>query len=106
MYRKIDEAILGDVPWQSFQVCYQGDQHGPERLDWMNAQYTVWFRNPKKVVRNLLGNADFMGGVDLSPLRSYDKAGRRQYHNFMSGDWAWEQAVRNPPPAHILLLMP
>ena len=41
----------------------------------------------------MLGNPDFAKDVDYSPLRQYDGKGIRQYENFMSGDWAWKQAV-------------
>ena len=105
MYKKIDETILGDVAWESFRLCFQGDRDGPECPEWMDAEYTVWHRDPHKVANNLLGNADFMNEVDLAPLRSYDAAGCRQYHNFMSGDWAWEQAVRISRPLFLVLLL-
>jgi hypothetical protein len=94
MHHKIDEATLGDVAWESFRLCFRGDRDGPEQPEWMDAEYTVWHRDPHKVARNLLSNADFMNEVDLVPFHSYDAAGCRQYHNFMSGDWSWKQAVR------------
>jgi hypothetical protein len=94
MYAAIDNAPLGGIAWQSFQVHFQGERLEDERPDWMDAEYTIWYRNPLFVVRKLLANADFMGQVDLAPFRSYNSAGHRRYHDFMSGDWAWEQAVR------------
>ena len=97
MYQTIDRAVLGDVPWESVKLRYQGEDLGVVNSpspSWMTAEHTVWFRDPRKVVQNLLANADFMGETNLAPHRDYDAAGRRQYSDFMSGDWAWEQAVR------------
>jgi hypothetical protein len=101
MHSKIDGALLGNVAWESFQLCFQGDHDDPERPEWMDAEYTVWYRDLHKVAKNLLSNIDFTNEMDLVPLRSYNAAGCRQYQNFMSGDWSWEQAVRS---SHFLLL--
>jgi hypothetical protein len=93
MYQTIDRSALGDVPWDSFKLRYRGevDSQSPT---WMTAEHTVWFRDPHIVVQNLLANADFMGETNLAPHRDYDASGGRQYSDFMSGDWAWDQAVR------------
>ena len=43
---------------------------------------------------NMLQNPDFANSFDYAPLREYDENGNCRYKNFMSGDWAWKQAVR------------
>ena len=92
MYETIDAIPHGDVAWECFSTSYQGDK--PEDAPaWMNADYEVWFRDPRTVVNNMLGNQDFRHQFDYSPFREYDGADTRQFENFMSGDWAWQQAV-------------
>jgi hypothetical protein len=59
----------------------------------MTTDYTIWYRNPRQLFLNMLQNPDFATVFDYAPLREYDKDGNRQYKNFMSGNWAWKQAV-------------
>ena len=40
----------------------------------------------------MLENPDFAEHFDYAPHQQYDTKGRH-YENFMSGDWAWKQAV-------------
>jgi|ERR1700722_13654109 len=94
LYHTINHAKLGDVPWKSFQVQYQGgDQSARDAHPWMNQEYEVWYRDPREVIRDMLVRTDFNGEMDAAPFREYDTDGKRQYCNFMSGDWAWKQAV-------------
>jgi hypothetical protein len=60
----------------------------------MDGEYEVWFRNPKELVQNMLANPDFNGEFDCSPFHEYDSKNNHRFYNFMSGDWAWKQAVR------------
>lgn len=96
LYKTIDSTPLGDVPWQSFAVKYTGER--PEDLDdvppWMDERYEVWYRDPREVVRNMLANPDYANEIDYRPFREFSSDGdERQYCDFMSGDWAWQQAV-------------
>jgi hypothetical protein len=99
MYETIDSTPLGDIPWQSFSVTYDSESDGgAPSLDsapqWMSTDYEVWFRDPRLVVRNMLDNPDYNGSFDTAPIREFDNSDHRQYQNFMSGDWAWDEAVR------------
>jgi hypothetical protein len=94
MYETIDSTPLGDVPWQSFSVTYNGDAPGSSPPQWMYTEYEVWFRDPRFVVRNMVDNPDYKDGFDMTPIRLFDIKDHRQYENFMSGDWAWDEAVR------------
>lgn len=92
LYSTIDSTRLGEIKWESFSMSWQGvipDRNPPP---WMITQYDVWFRNPRDVIHNMLGNPDFDGEIDYAPLREFDGTTRR-LKNFMSGDWAWNQAV-------------
>jgi hypothetical protein len=94
LYNTIDNAKLGDAPWKDFKVRYQGgDPAAREGHPWMDQEYEVWYRDPREVVHAMLSRTDFNGEMDAAPFREYDAEGKRQYQNFMSGDWAWKQAV-------------
>ena len=59
----------------------------------MDAKYDVWSRNPHTLVQNILSNPDFDNKFDYTPLQEHDMDGNHQFKNFMSGNWAWKQAV-------------
>ena len=61
----------------------------------MNQTYDVWYCDPRVVIKNILLNTDFNGEVDYAPHHDFLEDGSCRYKNFMSGDWAWEQAVSN-----------
>jgi hypothetical protein len=93
LYNTIDSTPLGDVPWESFSLHYNGARPNGEVPAWMDAEYDVWFRDARKLVHNIISNPDFDNGFDRVPYQEYDAKGTRHYHNFMSGNWAWRQAV-------------
>jgi hypothetical protein len=68
----------------------------------MTADYTIWYRDPRLLFLNMLENPDFVENFDYAPLRQFNSMGSRCYQNFMSGDWAWKQAVRLFPPFHAI----
>jgi hypothetical protein len=95
LYRTIDSIPIGGVPWQSINLSYDGPIPDPENPpSWMNSEYTIWFRDPRLLFKNMLDNRDFNGSFDYAAYRQYDEHGRRCYQNFMSGDWGWKQSVR------------
>ena len=59
----------------------------------MDGEYKVWFRNPRTLIHNILSNPDFDGEFDYAPVQEYDVKGNHWFENFMSGNWAWKQAV-------------
>jgi hypothetical protein len=98
MYNTIDATPLGDIPWSSFTVQY--DRERPTDSDdvpqWMTAPFQVCYRDPHAVVHKMLGNPGFKDHMDYVPYREFDvKMQGRQWQDFMSGDWAWMQAVHN-----------
>lgn len=98
MYGTIDSIKHGDVPWQSFNITYTGPKPAQSVPSWMEASYDVWFRDARSVLKNILSCPDLKDDIDLTPYRDYDSAGVRHYENLFSGDWAWDQAVRNHSP--------
>lgn len=99
MYETIDSTPLGDISWQSFSVTYHDHDGGALNSEsesapqWMSTEYEVWFRDPRLVVRNMVDNPDYVASFDTTPIRVFDEGDYRQYKNFMSGDWAWDEAV-------------
>jgi hypothetical protein len=94
LYDTIDSTPLGDVQWQSFNISYNGpDKPEHNAPPWMDAEYEVWFRDPHSVIRNMIANPDFHGEIDYAPFQEYDTNHSRRYQHFMSGEWAWDQAV-------------
>jgi hypothetical protein len=94
MYKAIDSIAHGDVKWENVKLKYTGELPAENVPSWMLAEHEIWYRNAKSIANNMLANRDFVGEIDPAPLRDYDENGARQYHNFMSGEWVWTQAVR------------
>lgn len=95
LYSAIDSIPVGDVPWESFKLKYNGAlPETGETPGWMEDTHVVWFRDPSKLIENLLSNTDFDGEFDYMPYQEYDDTGNHRYQHFMSGNWAWRQAVR------------
>jgi hypothetical protein len=95
LYETIDSIPHGNVKWQSFAVSYTGEHpEGTEIPAWKSASYEVWYRDPLLVMEQQIGNPDFSGSMDFAPKQVYDKNDKRQYSDMMSGNWAWDHAVR------------
>jgi len=92
LYETIDTTPIGGVPWQSTTFQYDGPRPD-DTPTWMEAEYTIWFRDPRLLFKNMLENPEFVEHFDYAPHRQYDAKGSRSYENFMSGDWAWKEAV-------------
>jgi hypothetical protein len=92
LFDTIDSTPLGDVPWQSFSINYNGEVPD-DAPPWMSSMFEVWFRDPRLVVRNMIDNPDYGDQFDSAPTFTFDSEGHRQYQDFMTGDWAWEEAV-------------
>ena len=98
LYNTINSTPLGDIPWKSFSVKYDGAVPDGERVFWMDTEYEAWFQDPWQPVASMLSNPDFMDEIDFTPFHEYDKEGNHCFHNFMSGDWVWKQAVSDATP--------
>ncbi|KAF9227239.1 hypothetical protein BS17DRAFT_861754 [Gyrodon lividus] len=93
MYKTIDATAIGDVKWQSFSASYTGKIPTVHPPPWMLEKYLVWFRDPRQVIHKVLGNPSFTNEMDLSPFEEYSTEDQiRHYKDFMSGEWAWQQA--------------
>ena len=92
MLAAIDSIQDGDAPWYSFSAKYSGTCTSENPPDWMTKEYTVHYRNPLTVIRNMISNPGFNGKFDYSPYMEFEDDVRRR-SDVMSGDWVWEQAV-------------
>ncbi|KAG2030950.1 hypothetical protein BDR03DRAFT_1016623 [Suillus americanus] len=82
LYKTIDNIPVGDVKWQSF----------PRNT--LDRHQVVW---------NMLGNPHYVQEFDYRPYRELSTDGDvRQWKDFMSGDWAWNQAdlIATDPDTH------
>ena len=98
LYNMIDSTPLGDIPWQSCTLNYKGsppETLGPngESPPWTTADYDIWFRDARLLVQEMISNPDFAGEFDFAPYQEYSTDGQHRFEDFMSGDWAWKQAV-------------
>lgn len=93
LYKKIDAIPVGGVPWQKFSVSYSGPQPETNALPWKEQTYEIYFRDPHQLFLNMLANPTFADNFDYMPMREFDIHGSCRYEHFMSGDWAWRQAV-------------
>ncbi len=93
LYNSIDSIQAREIRWQCLMGTYQGACPEGEVPAWMEAEYPVWFRCPCETIHHQIANPDFAGEMDYAPKHVFDKDGKREYGDFMSGNWAWQQAV-------------
>ncbi|KAG2108355.1 uncharacterized protein F5147DRAFT_773568 [Suillus discolor] len=93
LHKTIDSTPVGDVKWQSFKVQYTGEKPAHDVPPWMDQSHDVWYRDPHEVIQNMLANPDYATEMDYQPYREFSTDDNtRQWQDFMSGDWAWNQA--------------
>ncbi|KAJ7240897.1 hypothetical protein C8J57DRAFT_1561882 [Mycena rebaudengoi] len=104
LYNTIDATEIGHVPWESFNVSWNGPLAPGDETPWKHQEYTVYFRDPRAVLQLQLANPDFKFEMDFSPKQVFGGADRnsREYMDFMSGNWAWQQAdiIMQDPATH------
>ena len=104
LLRQVDSITLGNVPWESFDLSYDGPLPETTRPpEWKVKKYETWFRNPRDVIKGILSNPAFDGHIDYSAYREF-RDSKRQYCNMMSGDWAWRQSVCHTARKHLTII--
>ena len=91
LHRTIDATPIGGVPWQSVSFSYDGPQP-PSPPTWMTDEYTIWFREPRLLFKNMLENTSLADFIDYAAFRQFVN-GIRRYENFMSGNFVWKHSV-------------
>ncbi|KAL4071622.1 hypothetical protein V8B97DRAFT_2023768 [Scleroderma yunnanense] len=94
LYHIIDSTCIDDVQWENFTMHYSGDQDN-DVAPWMSDMYDVC--------------PEFMDQIDYIPYWEYNTTNdQRHWQDFMSGDWAWEEADQiiqdNPTTARAMLV--
>ncbi|KAG2069776.1 hypothetical protein BDR04DRAFT_1128746 [Suillus decipiens] len=83
LYSTINSIPLGEVKWQGFSCTYPDDKKP-------DGSYPPWM---DEVVCNMLANPIYSDEMDYHPYHKYSTDGNEcQFQDFMSADWAWEQA--------------
>ncbi|KAG1886826.1 uncharacterized protein F5891DRAFT_1132421 [Suillus fuscotomentosus] len=76
---------------------------------WMDREYEVWYRDHCMMAHNMLANPTYKGEIDYAPFWEYDALDNtRRWRDFMSADWAWQQAdkISKDPNTHGLMFVP
>lgn len=96
IYNIIDSSSIAHVPWENFTLRHKDTfPTQGQSPSWMQQDFEVWFRDPRELIKNMLSNPAFDGEFDYAPYHEYDADGNHRFQDFMSGDWAWHQAVSN-----------
>ena len=90
--KTIDAIQDGDAPWKTYSFCYQGPLP-PTPPQWMTHTYELCVCDTHQVLHQQFSNPEFKDKINYTPYRQSNKAGKHVWSNFMSGDWAWKQAV-------------
>jgi hypothetical protein len=94
LHQQIDVINLGDARWEHADLKYEDPlPRAIRHPEWKTTVYDVWYRNPCRVIENILANPEFDGHIDYAAYREFNGE-KRQYGNMMSGNWAWRQSVR------------
>ena len=93
MYETIDAINDGNAPWRTYAVRYSGPLPAGQPPRWMTQDYHFCTQDLREVLHNQLSTTSLKDHVDYVPYRQFNHAGKRVWSNFMSGDWAWRQAV-------------
>ena len=77
VHSAIDAIKLGGVPWKSYTARYNGlyPEDGPTP-EWMTNNYQLWYRDPRRVIHNLLANPDLTDSMDYVPYREFGEDGK------------------------------
>ena len=93
-YNMFNNADTDDVLWQAFSVQFKGDIVDETTVPaWKTKSFEVWFCDPLKIAEGQISNKAFACEMDYRPKCVFSRGGRHQYSDFMSGNWAWQQAV-------------
>lgn len=99
LHATINATTLGNIPWRSFKLQYNGERPSGTVPSWMTKTYEFFYQSPDHIAREMLSNPEFDGHIDYVPYQDFTHTDNtRRYEHLMSGDWAWTQAVSGLPP--------
>ena len=94
MLQQIDDIPWGSAPWYTFKVRWNGPV-APSSPAWKRTEYLVHAQNPLQVSEIMLGTPDFKGKFHQAAFREFAASGGPCYSDYMSGEWAWKESVRD-----------
>ncbi|KAF9228086.1 hypothetical protein BS17DRAFT_849752 [Gyrodon lividus] len=74
LYDTIDVTPVGDIPWNSLKLQYNGEQPVACVSPWMNKPYGFWFQKPSAIAEGMLSNRDFDGEIDYDDIAKNEDA--------------------------------
>jgi hypothetical protein len=93
MYQTVDSIQESDAPFKTISFKYSGPIR-PNPPAWMTETYELCTRDSRLLLHNQLATTDFVDTFNPKPYRQFDHTGDRMWSDLMSGDWAWNEAVR------------
>jgi hypothetical protein len=92
LHSAIDDSSYGGAAWRELDFQYDGhvDEHS---ASWKKETYVSHARNTFQAVKAMVASSEFHGKWDTTPIKEYTSEHKRLYSNFMSGRWAWCEAV-------------
>jgi hypothetical protein len=93
MYDTIDSITVSGVGWTTHQLSYKGPQPTGTVPRWMQESYKLNIRDVLSIFEEQLASKEFDGQFEHMPYEQYDKKGSHIYSKFMSGNWAFWEAV-------------
>ncbi|KAN0133153.1 hypothetical protein V8E53_008877 [Lactarius tabidus] len=64
LYDTIDQTPLGDIPFGSFSLKYNGERPMEEVPEWMDASFQICYHDPHTVIHSMLGDPSFKDDMD------------------------------------------
>ena len=92
LYDSIEKIQHGSAPWKTYSFRYLGPLP-PLPPQWMTCTYELCTCDTRQVLQHQFANPDFKDKINYTPYKQFNKSRKRVWSNFMSGDWAWRQAV-------------
>jgi hypothetical protein len=89
----IDSTPVGGIPWKKFTMSYNGERPLHDSPSWMDKTYEVYYRDPRQLAHEIIGNSDFDGEFDYAAYQEFGATGKRRFGDFMSANFAWRVSV-------------
>ncbi|KAI0694129.1 hypothetical protein BC835DRAFT_1415509 [Cytidiella melzeri] len=98
----VDQLPTG-ASWTYRSVTVTGDEPGADG-ETLSEELEMWFRDPMKCIRELLGNPLFRDKMIFAPEKlSEDVDGKEDVQNEMNmGDWWWQTQLKLPIGATVV----
>ena len=93
LYKTINSIQAGVAPWKTYTFSYSGPKP-PTLPQWMEDIYELNTQDVLVVLEQQLATTEFDRQFEYTPYQEFNAQGDRVYSNFMSGHWAFCEAVR------------